>query len=152
MKRKETFDLGCNGQGFKGLEIGVMGDTLIEWFSGKLSMFKVYDSILTPPQLARLVKVTSKFLDDGLPTTDADDDYAPAMTVDRRFCISECTSAPRPGTPGAPEVPSALNALADSKPSSGTGKGEGATSDDIEKDFPNAFTFGNDVDSGSEDE
>lgn len=118
-------------------------------------MFKVYDHLLNPPQLARLTKVTKKFLDDGLPVGDSEDEYAPEMTVDRRFCISECSSAPRPGTPGAPEVPSALNALADSKPVSGTGKTEGAPSEEIEKDFPSAFTFGDDVtdsDAESEDE
>jgi hypothetical protein len=88
MKRKESFDLSCNGQGFNGIEIGVIGETLIEFFSGKLSMFKVYNNLLTPPQLARLTKVTKKLLADGIPADDEDDKYSPEMTVDRRFCIS----------------------------------------------------------------
>jgi len=61
------------------------------------------------------------------------------MTVDRRFCIAKCSSDPVPGMPGSPPVPDALNALAASKPVSGTGKEEGASSEEILKEFPTAF-------------
>lgn len=67
------------------------------------------------------------------------------MTVDRRFCIQKCTSAPHPGLPGAPAVPDALNALAESKPVSGTGKEEGASSESILKEFPTAYLHGDEV-------
>jgi hypothetical protein len=67
------------------------------------------------------------------------------MTVDRRFCIAKCTSDPHPGLPGAPPVPDALNALAESKPVSGTGKEEGASSEDILKEFPSAYLHGDEV-------
>jgi len=90
--------------------------------------------------------VTKKFLEDGLPTTEDDKSFAPEMTVDRRFCIAKCSSDPHPGLPGAPPVPDALNALAESKPVSGTGKEEGAPSEDIEKEFPTAFSQEDDAD------
>jgi len=68
------------------------------------------------------------------------------MTVDRRFCIAKCSSDPRPGTPGAPPPPDALNALAASKPNSGSGKEEGIKSDDLLKEFPNAFKRAGELD------
>lgn len=42
-----------------------MGENQIEYFNGKIGMVKVFDSLLNPPQLSRLTKVTSKWLDDG---------------------------------------------------------------------------------------
>lgn len=49
-------------------------------------------------------------------------------------------------------MPDALNALAESKPVSGTGKEEGASSENILKEFPNAYVHDGEVDSKDDPE